>query len=257
MKRIVNSCLCRLALAGATLLFAAGGCSSHKLRLPIEEIKRPLSLPPRNWRIGLEAGAAYSSDFMDKPYLDLGFIFQYPYFQLGNRWEYYIPASFTFYFLKNTDIVDSVVYLNGPNCAVTAGWTGFYLSHLLGLCLTFGGTIDYKKPLTDRLWMISGVVADYETNTNDFAGRVSAGIGAQITSRIYATFGPSVQYTKHTLAHSETRVRTWRDDLSANVPLVLGINLTKKWSLFWKTHGSFYWDSNLNFGSTLGFHYTW
>jgi hypothetical protein len=248
----------KLIAAIPVLLLGFHGCSSHKLRLPQEEIIRPLSLPPENWRIGLDGCAIfYNYNRTGNPHSVFQPIFAYPYFQLGTNWEYYIPASFKYYLLKNIKIQDSTICVTGPNSAISAGWTGITYSAGSGLRLTFEADLDCKYPVSEKLWLFSNINADYESHVNDFGGSVAAGVGYQFSRPFFMTVAPALSFYKYTFYDY------WYDNpysrTSAYVvfPLLMGVNFSKAWALRWKNSVVFYHGTNLTFESLMGFHFTW
>jgi hypothetical protein len=241
-------------------------CSKQKLRLPIEEINRPLSLPPENWRIGIGAGPRLIKDHMSKTDMAIDPIFVYPYIQLGSKWEYYIPTIIKFYCAKNVEIKDSTLYARGTNCAMSAGLTGISYSQLEGTVVYFSGSINFKKSLTDRLWMTSLGSAYYHTHINTYGCGFNTGLGYQFSKHFYATFAPSLYYSNYrTLSDTvdvsgEKKINVIRiqeDNLTGVFPIVFGFNVTEKWSIYLITDYRLNIYNDIQIESVLGFSYSW
>jgi hypothetical protein len=245
-----------VTLLGCIILAAwLPGCSSRKLRLPVEEIKRPLSLPPKTWRIGDAVGL--HGDGAHYGWLFLNTIFAYPYFQIGNNLEYYIPAQIKYYFVKNVEIKDSILSIIGGNAAVTAGWTGLSYSSYIGAAFTFKGILDFKKPISETIWMTAFGAALFTTNTENYDGSLGAGIGCQFTRRLYATLVPSFSYFRYITLDIFTNDRTSGNKSCGTFPLLFGVNLTEKWTLFTEMAAQFYSGGDRRYSLEVGFHYTW
>jgi hypothetical protein len=234
--------------------------------MPIEEIKRPLSLPPQNWQVGFGAGPQFTEESSDRVHFGFDPLFIYPYFQLGSRLEYYIPATFKFYFLKNIETKDSIISINGPNCTGTLGCNGFGYSAADGLVFYFGGSIDYKKQLNDNLWLTSAINSNYTTHINDISAQTSFGIGYQISKRFYSTMIPGIIYSNHMFLTDSiliadrkelTYYRTDGNTITFNIPLTFGVNITNRWTIYLKTAYGYdvYGDTQL--GALAGFRYIW
>ena len=243
-------------------------CASQKMRLPIEEIRRPLSLPPENWRIGAGAGTFFNSDNIQKPSLDLDAIFTYPYFQFGTQLEYYLPATFKYYIAKNIEIKDSVMSINGLNCAISAGLIGWSFTSIGGSVLTFTANVDCKKPVNNKLWLLSKLLVNYKTNrSNDFMSDFAIGIGYQISEKFYAIISPTVYYNNYMNFPYENNYNINlinyyglyfinNEGFNWTIPIVLGANLTNTMSVYWRTKGHFHLKGSTQFSSALGVYIT-
>jgi hypothetical protein len=242
------------------------GCTSHKLRLHNEEIKRPLSLPPGNWRIGAGAGPFFNSGKTPKQSLELDVIFNYPYFQFGKNVEYYLPATFKCYISKNVETKDSVMSISGMNCAVSAGLVGWSYSQFAGSVFTFAADVDFKKPVSDKLWMVAKALVNYSTyRSDDVMSGLTIGIGCQLSDKIYTTFTPTLFYNNHTktffgaIVNLETCFELYgigREGFSTSFPMVLGVNLTKTLSLYWRNNVHLYFNGSTQYSSVLGLYFT-
>jgi hypothetical protein len=226
----------------------------------LQEISRPLSLPPENWRIGLGTGIQLSREYTNFYSIQIDPYFSYPYFQLGDRWEYYVPSIFKFYLLKDVEIRDSVMYLRGLNAAIVFGITGIYWSEADGFGMTLSGRLQYKQPITSSVYSFSNTELDYATNTRNLSGQFSIGLGSQITAGLYTTLGLSVSYYNYYYP-GQTRYTFFSNgryhSFYGSLPLVLGWNLTQKWSIYWKNQISYYGVFDARFGSLIGFSFTW
>ena len=266
--------------------------SSKKLELPLEEIKRPLSLPPRNWRIGIDAGPLFSFDKIERnrPFfsgldywrlgmdggplfrhekivaegMELNPIFAYPYFQLGKRWEYYLPAVFKFYIVKNVQTTDSILTINGPNLASTMGLIFAGYNAVDGVVLEVKSILDYKQPISDKVWLISNWIISFQTSVNTLDASLGAGMGLQISKRFYATFVPSISYSNYQIeywkssflnsGYSPHKIR--KNYVNGNIPFLLGMNLTSKISVYWKTNGRLNSEDDAQLRTGIGIYLT-
>lgn len=238
-------------------LFILIGCSNQKLRLSLEEISRPLSLPPENWRVGLKTGTYFSLHEKSTPFnLEFTPTLIYPYFQLGSRWEYSLPAQCKFYIVKQTEIKDSVIYITGANCAISAGCIGFYYSDCDGLSLALESKFDYKVPISDKVWLLSNITVDYRTNYNNFGGNVTVGCGYQISKHFYTTFEPSIAFYKYRYFDYSFRDYYLEEYTRISIPMLIGVNITKRWSLDWQNGVCNYTNGHWVYNTALGFSYS-
>ncbi|MBN1576705.1 MAG: hypothetical protein JW913_09150 [Chitinispirillaceae bacterium] len=244
------------AVVALSLLLLLGGCSPNRIRLPVEEIKRPLSLPKYGGRVGYEMDAFVNSDNYSKGDRSSQGILMVPYIELGDKWEYYIPIAFRYYLVKNTEIRNHTPCITGANAAVNGGLTGVYYRNPWGPMLHFEAGLDYKRPLNDRLWLTSGAQLIYETNKNLYGGWARTGIGYQISRHFYATFAPS--YTIHNPYVNEGHLISFPEiGRYFTLPLLLGVNITKTVSLYGRSSLVYFRDYTVRYGLGLGFHYTW
>ncbi len=89
--------LCLIFIIGLITIILSMGCNKQKLRLPIEEINRPLSLPPRNWRIGLDGEIAYSQMIPRHDKYKINTTKKLPLKELS-EWERYYYEEFSKFF---------------------------------------------------------------------------------------------------------------------------------------------------------------
>lgn len=235
--------------------------------MPIEEIKRPLSLPPENWQIGFGAGPQITKNRLEKiSYLGFDPLFIFPYFQLGSKLEYYILATIKYYFLKNIEVKDSIISITGPNCTGTIGCNGFSYSQFDGFLFYFGGSIDYKKQVNNKVWLISTINSNYTTHINSIDGQLSIGIGYQISKRFYSILTPEVNYSNQMYLSDSVwsrgkkelnYYRIQRNNITFYFPLTFGVNITNRWTIYLKTEYGYNIYEVTNLGALAGFRYNW
>ena len=250
----IRSLITIAAIASLMLLF--GGCSRTRIRLPIEEIDRPISLPRFSARIGLEGSALINSEEFEQQEHDLEPIVIYPHLWSGDKWEYFLPGVFRYYLVKNTEIRNNTLYGTGPNAAAYGGWTGVLYDKPIGYLFEFEAGLNYKRPLNDRLWFASDVQLTYETNTNIYGGWVQAGFGYQISRRLYATLKPS--YSLYNPYVNDGNLISFPEITRYfTLPLLIGVNLTRSVSLYWQSSVLYYRNYHVNYGQNLGIYLTW
>lgn len=148
------------ALFLSLLLFS--GCKTTKQIMPVEEIDRALSLPPKTFGLSiaglvdmkLNNDSWYGSRYNYYLYGNIpqGLYagnFAFPYVKLGERVELHFSLlSLKYYVLKNTTVTDGVYSIDGANLAVGIGTPGFfYLNNDLNLYLN--GYTQFKKKFSE------------------------------------------------------------------------------------------------------------
>jgi hypothetical protein len=275
-----------LALAGLAAACLLSACSPHKFRLPVEEIRRPLSLPPKNWNVGLGLGPGHY--FKEGPYgfgagyyfqkgplrnyIDGKFDFAYPYLPLSQRAElHFTPLNMKFYLLRNTRIMDSTIVCTGPNWALGGGVDWFSYSSVSGSSISFDLFTDFKVPFNEKIWMLSSCWMDYapidnlesdrENHDVDIVGGV--GIGCQWNEHLYSTLVATEQY--HRLQYSVaadgppwmTTTTERFDEHMFNIYSYTGYNINKRWKIYVRPAVNFYSDGAISGSAICGFDYYW
>lgn len=239
----------------ALLLFV--GCSP-KLRYPVEEIKRPLSLPPKNWGMSLgirRAWANYLTEpaFLPHTNIPLGHLpyTTYPYQPLFNgRMElHFTLLNLKFYPVHNVVIEDSAICMNGPNLAVGGGMPFEAIDvPFLGLSagIPWNAFVEFKAPLSGKLWA-GGEAILYNRPDQDFPRtrlRIQSGLGYQFNRKLYGTVDISGSYFRailpkitHILRISgggfdEKVEKVDYEVFGTELPIQLGYNFDKHWKLF-------------------------
>ncbi|MBN1308551.1 MAG: hypothetical protein JXA18_11570 [Chitinispirillaceae bacterium] len=251
----------RFLSVAAIALFAlvfGDGCAGlrSKVALPIEEIERPLSLPPRSVRLGIDGSAYVNSDDYDKKSDTRQPLTVCRLFDIGDKGEFYLPAIFRYNLLKNTEIRNNEVCITGTNAAVTAGLRGLNYYRSTGYLLLFGASLNYKRPLNERVWLMADCFLECETDTNLYGGSVQAGIGYQISRRFYATFVPS--YSIYNPSFNDGYLISFPEiGRYFTLPLLLGVNMTKNLSLYWQSSIIYFRNYTVRYGQRGGIHFTW
>lgn len=197
------------------------------------------------------------NDQINDPEFDMDFDFSFPNIPLGSRCEYHIPTLFKFYLIKNTEIKDSIIQITGKNLAVSAG---LYFDHVetLGLMAVFNAIIEYKHPVTEKLWLLSNFFINYTTISQDYYASLEAGAGYQLSKRFYATIVPSLDQYRLTNYNKSNENLEIVEELRLIVPVLVGVNITRKWSTYWRNEAlCWYGYDSWAFRSMFGFQFTW
>jgi hypothetical protein len=232
------------------------GCFSGRVYLPVEEIDRPLSLPPASGTIGIRWDAWVRSDDYSKKNSVVSPVFLPPYFKLGNRSECYIPGVFRYYLLKNTEIKNNTVRITGTNAALTAGLYNISYSNSEGFGARFSAGIDYKRPLFEKIWVCADGALTYTTDNNVYGGWAEAGIGYQISRCFYAMFIPG--YSIYNPNVNDGQLVSFPEDCRYfTLPLLIGVNMNRAVKLYWRSSLIYYRNYNVAYGQGLGLSFTW
>jgi hypothetical protein len=256
----------QFALSSIVILFSC----SPKLRYPVEEINRPLSLPPKNWGVSLGLGPGYyhsksSSYFYTAGMANIPFgyllpMFAYPFLPINDKLElHFTLLNLKYYPIKNTKVIDSTLCINGPNLAIGGGLRWFNTS---GGPLNF--FFQFKNPLTMKSWLFShGFIVDNVFPDNSVSGQfeydAEFGFGFQVTPRLYSTLSIGVNRYKSTEKYSEfgfSYVEKY-DYWSFRLPMQWGYNLNKKWKMFCYGDVSYLKPEAISTNWALGFDFYW
>jgi hypothetical protein len=230
------------------------GCFSSRVYLPVEEIDRPLSLPPASGTVGLELdGWVRSDDHRVRNHQFIPTLLP-PYFKIGNNSECYIPGLFRRHVLKNIEIDGTTKRITGPNAALTAGMNYAGYSRLIGFEFEFCAGYDYKRPLNEKVWITSGGYLYYTTNISAFSGFVDAGVGYQISRHFYATLNPTLSFLN---PWAGSLIVYPEDEQYFSLPLTVGVNINRAVKLYWRSSIHYYGDFSVVYGQALGLSYTW
>lgn len=258
------------------------GCSP-KLRYPVEEIKRPLSLPPKNWGLSLGIGPAwtnYSTETLPiaKTHIPPGYlpVFAYPYVPLFEGWLelHFSLLKLKYYPVRNVEIVDSTLCITGPNLAVGGGASietvDFFIA---GFEAPFPWHLfaQYKAPVRQNLWL--SAVANFHRRTHrvyhSTSAQIQAGCGYQFTRNLYATIDLDASYYKAILPRvdfvfNENNRGEWiiygaeYEQLTTQLPIQLGYNFGRQWKVFVTGLAGYYFKHEVFYGGgTAGFDFYW
>lgn len=232
------------------------GCFSSRVYLPVEEIDRPLSLPPASGTAGVEWRISARSDDHTIQSRNSQPIIVPPYFKLGNKSECYLPGLFRYHLLKNIDIQGATVRTTGANAALTAGMNSVGYSGFRGVELNFCAGINYKRPLDEKVWLESEGYLRYTTAGKVYGGYAQGGFGYQISRNLYATFIPMCSIYNPNV--NDGNYFSFPEAYqSFTLPLLFGININRAIKLFWRSSLHYYRDNSVMYGQGLGISYTW
>jgi hypothetical protein len=264
MKRfstIAGACIVLAVLAAPYSAFSAG------YRMPVRENLRPLSLAPNSLKLDLGLDFAAGAD---RGGFALGFIpdllkFTLGYFKLGERCEMYWFPYFKYYFLKNTEIRDSCMVINGPNFAVSGGISVIEYSSVDGYNMTFEAGHQYKTAVSGKGWIFSRTTATLDMKRYVTA-QVDMGFGWQLSDKLFIRASAGTGYRQwyiylvnhEVYGYGEMAARTEQSLWSIQAPVDLGINFSAKNSVLFRTG---YYRQKSNFdevinGVLAGFQYS-
>ncbi|KMQ51703.1 hypothetical protein CHISP_1460 [Chitinispirillum alkaliphilum] len=244
------------------------GCSP-KLRLPVEEIKRPLSLPQKNWGLSLGYGLGIErkqrqsyNHLIRQGNIPHGFLFNmfaYPYLPILDGFaEIHFPTQFKFYPIRNLETSDSTLYINGLNWALGGGIEeiSYFFEHLN---IGWKAYSQFKIPFTNQ-WLFSDVVFNYQSNGSEKKMIVDAGIGIgyQINRHLYITSQIKGLYRRY---KGIFYIFNKKEKFTCNhywlsLPLQVGFNINNRWKVFVFTRAELSTDSYLT-GAGGGFDFYW
>ncbi len=237
------------------LIMMCAGCSRSRIKLPLEEIDRPISMPRSSARVGLDWSALINTVDFSLHESHIWPVVISPVW-LKDGFEFCLPGFVRYYLIKNTVIQDNTIRIKGINSAVFGGLTGATYYGPVGYILFFEGGLNYKQPLNDRLWFASDARLIYQTNSNIYGGFVQAGIGCQLSERSFATIKPSYSifnpYVNDGYLLSFPEISRY-----FTLPLLLGVNLTNTVSLYWQSSVVYYRNYDVRYGQGVGFNLTW
>ena len=249
----------KLNITIALLILILPGCFNNKLRNPQREIERPLSLPSTNWQVGVSAGALFTVKQIGPPAIAISPIFQYPYFQFGPNFEYHIPAFIKYYLIKNIIVQDSQICITNSNLAISAGVTGIGYSARNGFGLEYSSLLQFKKPISDKIWISSNLLANYfrfDSYAYGLGENLQIGFGYQTTKSFYAMLGSAIAHSKFTEINSiNDTIFTIKDFL--DVPLTLGFNSSRKWTIILTNSAIYDFTDEIDLNSGLEIIFTW
>ncbi len=233
----------------------------------MEESKRPLSLPPKNWGVSIGHGPEVRSVQGESewfllfqgniPYGYLHQAFAYPHLPLFNdNVELHFPLHLKIYPIRNVEVIDSTLCINGPNWALGGGVHGISISEVASY-ISWNICSQLKVPLRKQ-WVFSDMIFKHRMS-NEISIETGIGIGFQINRNLYLTSELQGFYWRkeYTLGHYATNRTSLEESYSLSLPIQAGINIDKRWKFFVFTRPIvFSYDSYL-IGGGLGFDYYW
>jgi hypothetical protein len=263
----------------ALAVVAFAGCSP-KLRYPVEQIRRPLSLPPKNWGLSIGTGVGYNSARGGHPryvamdgnipcaYLDP--MFAYPYVGLFNeRAElHFTPLRVKVYPVRNVVVEDSALCISGFNWALGGGIEymtfSFNSDGLDRVTATLGAFSELKVPISTECWLFSTIRGQYTPGGGSYNGNVmdvnaKIGPGFQFGRYLYATIGAEGRYRITILPDSEFPFRDTRRyaHYSLSMPMKWGYNFNRRWKVFLFTEIGTDLEDGYFGGAGMGFDFYW
>jgi hypothetical protein len=254
----------------ASLLFMVSTAASvtedtPKLYMPVREIDRPLSLPPKGWRLGVGAvvapgmqGDSFYVD-MDANLTDI----QFPYVPIGRLAELHFPApTIKIYALRNTAVRDSSIVISGPCLAFLAGLSSVWYSARYGFGISGGVGYQCKVPTSSGVWVGSSGWLDIGADRYlKWGSNAHVCVGAQVTEnfaiipRVFASF---YQYRVY---YVDTGRMAPCVGYTLELPLDFKINMNPRRGLLFRVglrdRANTYSREGSFWGVPVGFQYSW
>ena len=176
-------------IIAALLSITSTSFSEDKTYLSIEERVRPLSLPPKTWKIDIGGEFAFgqtdsSFEIYSTPNLTN---IEFPHLPIGNRTElHFLTPLLKFYPIKNTVVKDNAMMISGTNFAIFAGITslGYAYSQAYGskMYLDYGLGYQFKSLLGEKSWLFANGIGSLDLYMY-WSANMTLGTGFQITDR--------------------------------------------------------------------------